>query len=254
LRITINFFSVLLTILAFSVNAAYSLDATNLVAAWGFDTDGDASDISGNGHDGTADGDVNWAAGKFGSAVELDGTGAIVIEHDEALSLETFTLVAWVNLPSAPTDWWTIVAKDGWPNRNYGIWLASGSGLVHHSFTSGATPDNNAVNAVTAVLSGDWYHVAATYDLEVSKVYIDGSLDSEAPFTATPNVTDVPVIMGRTPTDTYKYFGLIDEVAIFNAALSEDDINTIMTKGLQNSVAAVSPKTKLATTWGNIKY
>lgn len=230
-------------ILVFSVSVAFSLDPSVVVGVWTFDADGDMSDISGNGHDGEADGNVEWTVGKFGLAVELDGNSAIVIEHDDGLNLETFTLVAWVNIPTAPVDWWTIIAKDGWPDRNYGVFLASGTGLAHHSFSSGGAPDNNMLDAVTPVQAGDWYHVTATYDLEISRLYINGVLDAEASFKVEPNTTDVPVIIGRTPTDTYKYVGLIDEVAIFSVALGEADINDIMTKGLSN-VTAVSPQVK----------
>jgi hypothetical protein len=42
-------------------------------------------------------------------------------------------------------------------------------------------------------------------------------------------------------------------VAIFNVVLSEDDINSIMLNGLENTITAVSQSGKLATTWGGIK-
>jgi hypothetical protein len=50
-----------------------------------------------------------------------------------------------------------------------------------------------------------------------------------------------------------KFIGVVDEVAIFNVVLSEDDINSIMLNGLENTITAVSPSGKLATTWGGIK-
>ncbi|MGQ9610590.1 MAG: LamG domain-containing protein, partial [bacterium] len=188
-----------------------------------------------------------------GMAIELDGNSAIIIDHADDLSLQTYTLLAWVNIPNPPTDWWTVVAKDGWPNRNYGMWLASGTALLHNSFTSGGAPDNNFVNAVTPIEIKKWQHVAATYDMKEGKVFINGKLDAKSPFSSKPNVTDVPVIIGRTPTNTYKYSGAVDEVAIFNKALSEDEINKIMTEGLKNTVAAVNAKSKLAITWASVK-
>jgi hypothetical protein len=48
------------------------------------------------------------------------------------------------------------------------------------------------------------------------------------------------------------YGGIIDEVALFNVVLTEDDIKTIMNKGLEG-MTAVSPSGKLATTWADIK-
>ncbi len=205
----------------------------DLVGAWLFDQNNDANDMSGNGHNGKADGKVKWVNGKFGMAIELDGTNAIIIEHANDLSLQTYTLLAWVNIPTAPTDWWTVVAKDGWPNRNYGMWLASGTALLHNSFASGGGPDNNYVDAVTPIKIKEWQHIAATYDMKESKVYINGKLDAKKSFSAKPNVTDVPVIIGRTPSNAYKYSGMVDDVAIFSKALSEDEINKIMSEGLK---------------------
>jgi len=47
--------------------------------------------------------------------------------------------------------------------------------------------------------------------------------------------------------------GIIDEVGIFNNALSEDDVKAIMQKGLEQTALMVEPSGKLASTWGNIK-
>ncbi len=252
-KLNLSVATIILFLLVFTSFVGAKIAPEALVGAWLFDQNNDASDASGNGHNGKADGKVKWVNGKFGMAVELDGTNAIVIDHADDLSLQTYTLLAWVNIPTAPTDWWTVVAKDGWPNRNYGIWLASGTALLHNSFTSGGAPDNNFVNAVTPINIKEWQHVAATYDMKESKVYINGKLDAKGSFSAKPNITDVPVIIGRTPTNTYKYSGAVDEVAIFSKALSEDEINKIMSEGLKNTVTAVTSQSKLAVTWGDVK-
>ena len=50
----------------------------------------------------------------------------------------------------------------------------------------------------------------------------------------------------------WDFSGVLDEIAIFNVALSEDDLNTVMADGLEKALA-VSPIGRLTTTWGNIK-
>ena len=50
----------------------------------------------------------------------------------------------------------------------------------------------------------------------------------------------------------WDFVGVLDEVAIFNTALGEDDLNTIMEKGLEKALS-VSPVGRLTTTWGNIR-
>jgi len=220
---------------------------------WLFDQEGQALDTTGKGHDGKAEGNVIWVDGKFGKAVELDGNSAVIVEHKDDMNLEKFTLVAWVKIPTLPTDWWTIAAKDGWPNRNYGVWLASGTGLAHHSWTSGAAPNNNAINAVTPVTPGEWQHVAITYDMTVSKLYINGVLDAQGDFTDTPNFTDVQFIVGRTANGSYKLVGAVDELALFSEALTEQDINDIIANGLHTIMTSVTPRTKLSSTWADVK-
>jgi hypothetical protein len=247
------FCCVLVSVFLLTVSAKSAVTPEMAVGMWLFDQDGQALDTTGKGHDGKADGNVKWVNGKFGKAIELDGNSAIVIEHKADMNLEKFTLMAWVKIPTAPTDWWTIAAKDGWPNRNYGIWLASGSGLAHHSWTSGAAPNNNAINAVTPVTAGEWFHVTATYDMTVSKLYINGKLDAQGSFTDKPNTTDVQFIVGRTANGSYKLVGAVDELALFNQALTEQDINEIMANGLTPLMTSVTPKTKLTTTWSEVK-
>jgi len=151
-RLILLYSVVVILCLGVSELAVARIDPGSVVGLWVFDANGDMEDISGKGHDGAIEGNVDWVQGKFGLAVEVDGASAVIVEHADDMNLESFSLLAWVNIPTAPTDWWTIAAKDGWPDRNYGIWLASGTGLAHHSFTSGATPDNNARNSPPQIL------------------------------------------------------------------------------------------------------
>lgn len=244
-------------ILAFCLMIVFSaqakINSADIVGLWLFDKEGDLSDYSGKGHDGKKDGNVKWTNGKFGMAINLDGNSFVVVDHKDDMNLQTFTIMGWVNLATAPTDWWTIACKDGWPNRNYGLWLASGTGLAHSSFTSGAAPDNNFVNAVTPVKAKEWYHVAGTYDMKTSIVYINAVADAKGSFTSKPNVTDVQFTIGRTANGSYKINAMIDEVALFNKALSETDIKDIFTTGLKATATAIESKNKLATTWAKVK-
>jgi hypothetical protein len=239
--------------LMFTVSIEANVDPGTVVGMWLFDKDGDTADVSGNGHNGSIEGNIKWVDGKFGKAVDLDGNSFVLIEHANDMDLEKFTLMAWVKIATLPADWWTVAAKDGWPNRNYGVWLASGTGLAHHSWTSGDAPNNNAVNAVTPVNPGEWTHLTATYDMQVSKLYINGKLDAQADFTDKPNFTDVQFIVGRTANGSYKLVGAVDELGLFNQALDEGNINEIITNGLTPVMTPVSSKTKLATTWGDVK-
>ena len=96
-----------------------------------------------------------------------------------------------------------------------------------------------------------WHHVASTYDGGMIRQYIDGKLDIEfKPPVGKINSVDVVFRIGKGQTGLIGMVGYVDEVAIYNRALSEDEINQDMEKGI---FYAVSPGSKLATTWANLK-
>ncbi len=97
----------------------------------------------------------------------------------------------------------------------------------------------------------EWYHVSSTFDGDMIRQYIDGELDVEyTPPAGKINSVDVVFRIGKSQTGLAGTVCLVDEVAIYNRALSEDEINQDMNKGV---AYAVSPGGKLATTWANLK-
>ena len=97
----------------------------------------------------------------------------------------------------------------------------------------------------------EWHHVASTYDGNVIRQYIDGELDVEfKPPAGKISSVDVVFRIGKSQTGLAGTVCLVDEVAIYNRVLSEDEINQDMNQGV---FYAVSPGGKLATTWANLK-
>ena len=102
-------------------------------------------------------------------------------------------------------------------------------------------------------LKGNWNHwafVGSASD-RFSKSYQNGALFTEAieQRKFVQHAANLQ-IGGRQGSS---FAGAIDEFAIFNAVLTEDDINTIMKKGLRNVMLAVFPSDRLAVTWGRLK-
>ena len=83
-------------------------------------------------------------------------------------------------------------------------------------------------------------------------IYVNGQEWAQA--NTPPGSTDneVPLQIGRYPDGQWYFHGTLDEVFIFDVALSVKDIEAIMEKGI-STIAAVSPGGKLTTTWGQIK-
>lgn len=221
-----------------------------LVGAWLFNEGkGDiAEDASGNKNAGK----INFAKyveGKFGKALEFNGTNANVeIKHAPILSVEKFTLMAWIKVSDFTGTWQTIVTQntDG-PVRNYGLFINQGSGLIHYSFTSGR--QWQSFNARTNVVDGKWRHIAAAYDKKIFKCYVDGEVDGETPNTLKPDTAETIITIGSWVGGGWLK-GLIDEVALYNEALSQEQIKQAM-NGIKS--APVDKKGKIASCWAKIK-
>ena len=97
-----------------------------------------------------------------------------------------------------------------------------------------------------------WYHVAGVFDGKKLSVFIDGELETEQDQGGNITTSDWPIIIGSYAGLGYKSNAIIDELAVFNVALSKDDIRLLMKNGL-NRILAVSAKRKLTSTWGRVK-
>ena len=224
-----------------------------LVGVWLFDENqgGVAKDASGNGHDGKIIG-AKWLQGKIKSGLEFDGNGNIVeIPHHADFDLTEYTISAWVK--TEPTGkWQTVIGKEpvaGNP-RNYGIFVAGNTNLLGVNYTTGGAWKTAFSKTVAA--DGKWHHVAATFDGKVLRAYFDGVMEGETKTEIPPDHNTEPVRIGRWGNPRGDYWsGVLDEVAMFNQALTEDEIQDI-TMNMRDALA-VEASGKLAVTWGTIK-
>ena len=118
----------------------------------------------------------------------------------------------------------------------------------------GTTKTNRVVetHAVTKIpLDGDWIHLTVTHDgKETVSFYINGKLEkSTNPLTAKGN--DINVLVGDDGKGN-KGAGILDELSIFNRALTAAEAKTIYEDGVEPFLA-IAPEDKLTATWGCIK-
>ena len=263
MRLTVIAFGVLCCLAVSLRHSDAEIDPKTAVGVWLFnETTGDtAHDSSENGNDGTLESEPKWVPdGKFGNALELDGADdyVSVADHetlDTKLS-EAFTIVIWVKGTYRPNDWHGLVTKaQGWQVDMCYLLQRNANGVFE--FAPFGEAGNTVWTASNVQPKDDtWYHVAAVYTGEEAQVYVDGVLSATRVFSADIADTNAPVVIGTNyPTGIQPVEGFIDEAAIFSVALEEEDINTIMTEGLEAAVGirAVEPSDKLALTWGEIK-
>ncbi len=238
-----------------------------LVSYWSFDV----ADVQGNtvkdrvgGNDRTIVGAPRHIKGKFGEAFEFGGEpDAIDVVSPANGSLDfgddkDFSMMAWIKVDKPPEldgAQSTIVSKgDGGGNGRI-LWkIRTTQVSVTIANEGGAGPMLDFISA-GEVVDGKWHHVLFIADRsDTTRIYIDGKFDAEGGETeGTDITTESPLFIGasvRINKTTRRYFeGLIDEVGIYNRALTDDEIErNFNSKGL-----AVSPQKKLAIAWGEIK-
>ena len=197
---------------------------SGLVSWW--PGEGNADDIF-YGNDGTLVGDTTFGAGKVGQAFEFDGNGDwIVVDHDPSLNLDNYTLDAWVKPSQFPFDWAALITKEAGP-RPPSLWLYRDTVEVWVS------PFGLAARSTGRLALNEWSHVAATYDGSAIAIYINGALDVSVPRVGTPPVNTHPFIFGaaRENDGFYNFQGLMDEIEIFDRALTAAEIQSIYDAG-----------------------
>jgi len=194
-----------------------------LVASYALD--GDATDSSGNGLDGTLVGDAAFAEGMVGMALDLDGDGDYVdCNNNELFSVtDAFTLSVWINWRATGATWQTVIAKG---DNAWRLARGGDTQTMDFGFTAGGDRGWQAARTASEVPLGEWHHVAATIDtVDGAKIYLDGVLEGENPDTGGITVGDYPVYLGENAQAANRFWnGLIDEVAIYSRALSEAEV------------------------------
>ena len=110
---------------------------------------------------------------------------------------------------------------------------------------------NEVVESKTGLGDGNWHHTTVTLDQKKITVYIDGVLESEKDCTNLIDVINHPLTIGGD-INSFNLPGVVDEAAVFSAALNRNQINEIMKQGLIRTLS-VKPLGKLPLTWSKIK-
>lgn len=216
------------------------------VAAYSFNegTGTVLGDTSGNGNTGTITGATWSETGKYGNALSFNGTSNIVTINDSAsLDLTTgMTIEAWVK-PSALSGWRSVVMKEKTGNLVYGVYANTDtnkpSGEIYIT-------GNKDVRASAALSTTSWKHIAVTYDATTLKLYIDGAQVGSTNVTASIATSNNPLRIGGNTIWGEYFKGLIDEVRIYNRALSISEIQSDMNTAIANApqtTPTVTPST-----------
>ncbi len=208
--------------------ATTSGSVAGLIAAYTFDEGSGTTltDFTGNGHNGTI-ANATWTNnGKYGKALVFNGTNSIVtIPDSPQLRLTTgMTLEAWVN-PSRTLSGWDDVVYKG--NDNYGL---EASSTPNPNPAIGGTFGSNDVfiAAPTALAPSTWTHLAGTYDGTTLRLYVNGAQAASSPQSAPLLTSSNPLQIGGDSIFGQFFQGTIDEVRVYNLALTQSQIQSDM--------------------------
>ena len=216
-----------------------SIASAELVAHWPFD-DGSgtvARDVTGNGNDGTLNGDPQWVSGMYGVGLEFDGDDFVDCGNNDILNFGTndWTITAWIQ--TTQIDRGTVFANGGDNGGGVRYTLATHEANADR-MTLTTDDDSTKAQALgaTVVIDGQWYHVAAMRAGTETRVYVNGVLDGTNTVPAGYDLAGTSQhnsLIGAMTTHTdgsliKLYIGIIDDVRIYNTALTESELQVAM--------------------------
>ena len=234
--------------------------STGLVASYAFDEGSgtQAGDSSGNSRTGTISG-ATWVTGRYGSGLSFDGVNdSVSLPALGTFYNSGFTLEAWVQKQGPKVD---VAAVGSWAggSANGGpmVWVHHQVGRYHLTLTRTAS---NYLDSGQAPAVGQWQHLAATFDGTTARFYVNGVETANRAFTGNVGDSNVWRIGAYGPTAGGFFDGIIDEVRIYNRAITPAEVQSDMTTGVgppdvsppsapTNFAAGTATDTSIATSW-----
>jgi len=196
--------------------------------------DGNANDSSTYAKHGTAEGSFEWVTGQIGTgAIEFVDEGGRVLVPDAAAHrpAHNITATAWVNY-SEPTSYAArIVTKgvDADDHENFALQLG---GNNFSWFVRDSNTTLFAVDASQTIGRDEWVHFAGTCDGSSVKCYVNGQLDGSITVGSITLLQDSNSLSIGDAVDVERaFFGKVDDVRLYNVALSDENIAYIATQG-----------------------
>ncbi|HEX2971031.1 MAG TPA: Ig-like domain-containing protein, partial [Tepidisphaeraceae bacterium] len=224
-----------------------ALMAAGLVAAYAFNEGSGASvvDISGSGNSGNISNAAWTTGGKYGNALSFNGSNSwVTIADNASLRLTSrLTLEAWVK-PSSRTGWQTVFMKERPGSFSYALYSSDDTSRPPAAYIN--TGGDFKTVGMSALPLNSWTHLAATYDGFSFKLYVNGTqVGRQYRMGSLVSATGALRIGGNSVWGEY-FSGLIDEVRIYNRALTQAEIQSDMNTPLVSTADTTPPAVSIA--------
>ena len=233
--------------------------ASGLVASYSFEegTGTIANDASGNNNKGTLSNATWTTSGKYGKALSFNGTSSVVNIPDAAsLRLTSaMTVEAWVYPTAAGSVWRTVVMKEVTGELAYALYANEDVNVPAAYVRIGST--SQRVGGTSTLPLNTWTHLAATYSSGSLRIYTNGVLVSTQALTGSIASSTRPLRIGGNTIWGEYFAGSIDEVKVYNRALSVTEIAADMAGAATPARVTISAPAAGATITGktvNVGY
>jgi hypothetical protein len=252
---SICFVSVVLVLSLVSTSAVKA----ELIGWWRFNDD--LLDSSGLGNDGVSGGNPMFVEGYAGSGLELDGDDYVVIDSVADDFTDTdITLSAWVKTSDTNADWFSCNAS------NFGNQVR----LCIEGGKFGFDTDSEHALSTTTVSDGEWHLLTFVRSGNIGYTYVDGVIENSYEPAANYAVNYAGYTGDFIQSDLWSIgqewdpwgpsdhlTGIVDDVRIYDRALSEAEIQVIMESGAEYPYA-LGPKpadgSSVEDTWASLSW
>lgn len=266
----LQFFLVLIA--AFVVRAAGCDPPPSGIVGW-WPAEGNANDIIGTNNGTLMGGATANAPGVVGSAFRFDGTNGYVQFPDSPVFHPTnLTVEAWILFRTLDTP-----AHNTYPGQDYIIFKQNsrstdfeGIALEKDRYppnvgtndtfcweTTSAAGQLVFLESVTTIKTNVWYHVAGVRGSNYIQLYVNGKLEAQATVNFPQDYGNLPLYFGTSGESYYdcKFGGLLDEVSIYNRALTSNEIAAIYAAGSAGKCSApMASSTSLSLSTNSATY
>ena len=235
--------------LVFALSTLVSLpvfaQSAGLVAAYSFDEGAGtaAADNSGNGNTGSLVGGAAWSTtAKFGAAASFDGTNDRVdIADSNTLDLTSgMTLEAWVR-PTANSSYRTVMLKEVSGELAYSLYAADSDHGGRPSGWNRSANISRFSDGTSALPLNTYSHIAVTYNGSALVFYVNGVATRTTAATGNIQTSTMPLRIGGNTVWGEYFQGQIDEVRVYNRALSPSEIQTDMVTPISGGADTSAP-------------
>ena len=193
--------------------------------------EGDFLDTFGN-NDGTEVGSIGFSPAVVGTGFEFNGSSGNYVEIPDDDSFDftsAITITTWVNPRDTTTRRILDKVTEGVPDG----WLFD---TFENRFRFLASSLSTTVVASNSTLPlNEFTHVAAVYDGSSISLYLNGLLDATTPSTGLLPINNLNARIGANSNGGNLFNGIIDELAVWDVALTAEQINEVATEGIQTA-------------------